>query len=145
MACPKGFVCNLYGAGGRPKVWTDELIEQEADALIEWLQQPTSVYFKQFCLERGYPAQKMSMWKETNQKFREAYDMAQAWQEIKLVQGGLANKFNSKICGILLAQYGIRQDPHFVQSAPIHTTINHYGTKEDPKNYDGQVASNDQG
>jgi hypothetical protein len=140
MAPPKGFVCNIFGEGGRPKKWTDEEIEKEADALIEWVQNPTSVYFKQFCLDRGYAAQRMTEWKETNHKFAEAYQFATSWQEIKLVQGGLGNKFNSKICGLLLAQYGIKAEASIIQPAPIQTTINHYGTKDNPQTYEAEAS-----
>ena len=81
--------------GGRPLKYTKEFIEKEADEFLKWLQQPLNVYFKKFALERGYHPQRLSEFAEQNQKFSDVYRMAQAWQEAKLVDGGLNNIYNA--------------------------------------------------
>jgi hypothetical protein len=80
--------------GGRPPKYTSEFIEKEADAFLEWMQKPDSIYYKNFCLERGYLPQRLSEFAEQNEKFAEVYARAKAWQEGKLVEGGLINVFN---------------------------------------------------
>lgn len=54
-----------------------------------------NVYFKRFALERGYPPDELSNFAKKSEVFALAYGMAKEWQECKLVEGGLFNKFNS--------------------------------------------------
>ena len=81
--------------GGKPKVQTTEFIEKEAEALLEWSQNSTNLFFNTFALKRGYAPQRLSEWAKKNDKFREAYELATAWQESKLVEGGLKSSLNS--------------------------------------------------
>lgn len=82
-------------AGGRPVIYTKEFIEYEAEAFQDWLKNPENIYFKKFALERGYHPQRLSEFAEKNEKFSEAYQIAKAWQEIKLVEGGLLSQFHA--------------------------------------------------
>ena len=41
-------------AGGRPKKYTQEFIEKEAEAFEKWMQKPNSVWFEDFANQRGY-------------------------------------------------------------------------------------------
>lgn len=86
---------NTNGEGGRPKKYTEEFIEAEATAFEAWIKDQKNVYFKRFAITRGYHPQRLSEFAEQNNRFSEAYKLAQAWQEVKLVEGGLSGKFNS--------------------------------------------------
>lgn len=79
MAAPKG---NQYAKGhgkGRPKTWDDDAIENEAEALLEWIKNPSSYYLGVFAENRGYNRAKLSVWAKSNEIFRNAYEKAQQW------------------------------------------------------------------
>ena len=70
---PKG---NKYALGhgyGRPKVWDPKM---EAVALLEWLEQPSSVILMKFAVDRGYSYQRCFDWCESCPDFKEAYTIA---------------------------------------------------------------------
>ena len=93
--------------GGAPKKYTSEFIEKEAEAFETWMKDSNNLYFKRFAIQRGYHPQRLSEFAQQNEKFSEAFDRAKAWQEAKLVEGGLMGVFNcgftkfvmSNICG----------------------------------------------
>ena len=100
MSAPKGHKayvgCEKGGdLGGRPEKYTQEKIEQEADAFLEWMARPDSIWYKDFALERGYSAEYLSIWAKSNKRFSQVYERAKAWQQSKLVKGGLLNQFNA--------------------------------------------------
>jgi DNA-packaging protein gp3 len=100
MAAPKGHEpyagCEKGGElGGRPEKYTQEKIEWEADAFLEWMARPDSIWYKDFALERGYPAEYLSIWAKSNKRFSQVYERAKEWQQSKLVKGGLLNQFNA--------------------------------------------------
>lgn len=103
MAPPKGHKpypgCET---GGRPREWVDERIEAEAEAFWDWLHLPTSFWFEQFAVERGYPHSYITEFAKKNDKFRDVYEYAQSWQKSRLVMGGLLNKLNSNITKLVL-------------------------------------------
>lgn len=88
--------------GGVPKIHTKQFIEREADAFSLWMKQSDNVYFKDFALERGYHPQRLCEFAKQNEKFAEAYSRAQAWQESKLVKGGLTSVFNAGFCKFVM-------------------------------------------
>ena len=67
---PKG---KVYG---RPIEWTDELIEKEADALLEWCQRDDAIMLTKFCAEREIIADDISHWEANNNKFARALKLA---------------------------------------------------------------------
>lgn len=81
--------------GGRPRKWTDELIEQEADAFEQWMERPDSIWYEDFCLGRGYPPDNLIRWAKENEKFCTVYRKSQIWQKSKLIRGGLLNTYNA--------------------------------------------------
>jgi hypothetical protein len=93
---------NTNGEGGRPKKWTDEAIEKEAEAFAEWLSRPDSIWYEGFCVERGYVAEYLSDWAKRNDRFRVVYNYAQTWQKNKLITGGLLSNYNSTITKLVL-------------------------------------------
>ena len=89
--------------GGRPPEWTDERIEAEADAFLEWMKKPESCWYQEFCLERGYLPDYLHRWAKKNEKFKRVYELSQIWQHARLVNGGLNNKYNASITKLVLA------------------------------------------
>ena len=81
--------------GGRPTKYTPEFIEAEAQAFEKWMDLEDSIYFKRFAISRGYNPNRLNEWAKENEKFSVVYEKAQAWQETKLVEGGLRNEFNA--------------------------------------------------
>jgi len=95
----------LTNLGGRPPRFSKEELEEEAEMFLEWLQRPTSFYFKHFCTERGYPAQYLTKFAQTNDRFREVYEYAKTVQETKLMMGGLINRLNSGLVKFALVNH----------------------------------------
>ena len=85
--------------GGRPKIWTDEAIEAEADAFDEWMDNKKGVWFKDFALERGYLPDKFTEFAEKNEKFKQVYRKAKFWQESLMVKGMSMKKMNMHQAG----------------------------------------------
>lgn len=95
MPAPKGNKFAVGNSGPPPRKYTAEFIEREAQAFIEWSRNPANIYFKRFALERGYLPEELSRLAEKNDVFKQAYRQAQAWQECKIVEGGLYSQLNS--------------------------------------------------
>jgi|GEM_PF-781703 len=104
MGAPKGHApyagCEK---GGRPKKYTEEVIEHEAHQFRNWMDKPDSVWYECFAVERGYHPSLLSEWAKSNKKFGVVYDYAQGWQKAKLINGGLIGKYNSNILKLVLA------------------------------------------
>ena len=81
--------------GGRPPKYTKDFIESEAEAFLEWMGQDDSIWYKDFALERGYLPDQLSEWAKVNEKFSRVYKQSQAWQQSKLVKGGLLSQYNA--------------------------------------------------
>lgn len=89
--------------GGRPPKYTTQFIESEADAFLEWMSKESSIWYKDFALERGYLPDLLSEWSKVNEKFSRVYKQSQVWQQSKLVKGGLLNKYNSGFTKFVMA------------------------------------------
>jgi hypothetical protein len=104
MPAPKGHApypgCET---GGRPKKYTKEFIEREADAFRDWMDDPKSIWYEQFAVKRGYDPNLLTIWAKENEKFSGIYKISQAWQKNKLIIGGLLSNFNSAIVKLVLA------------------------------------------
>jgi hypothetical protein len=50
---------------------------------------------QRFALERGYPPDELAHFAKKSEVFKRAYLFAKEWQECKIVEGALFNKFNS--------------------------------------------------
>lgn len=103
MGAPRGHPAyNVNGEGGRPKKYTQEFIESEAEAFELWMKDDKGIYFKEFALERGYSPQRLPEFAEINKRFSEALSFAHQWQEVKLVKGGLTSEFNAGFCKFVM-------------------------------------------
>lgn len=74
---------------GRPKIYTEERIREEADALLQWIKLPTSNYIGVFAAERGYNRARLAEFANSNEYFSVAYQEAIQWQENKFCQNAL--------------------------------------------------------
>jgi hypothetical protein len=89
--------------GGRPKIWTDERIEQEADALLKWLEEKQNFLFLEFLYERGLREEYPSRFAKKNEKFDQAYRQARIKQQTVIIKNGLFKKFDSGLTKWFLA------------------------------------------
>lgn len=104
MPAPKGHdAYNKNGEGGRPKKYTSEFIEKEAEAFEEWMKSKSSLWYEDFAMDRGYDPHLLSLWAKENERFSSVYARSQVWQKSLLIRGGLLNKFNSSITKLVLA------------------------------------------
>jgi hypothetical protein len=104
MPAPKGHEpYNKFGEGGRPLKYTKEFIENEADAFLEWMGRPDSIWYESFAVERGYDPNLLSIWAKENDRFSGVYALSQGWQKAKLISGGLLSVYNSTITKLVLA------------------------------------------
>lgn len=107
MAAPKG---NQYAKGkatGRPKLWDDDAIENEAEALREWIAKDGGLYLGSFARQRGYARQRLSEFANSNKVFADAYEEAKLWQEEKFMRNALERTWDpgftaramARVCG----------------------------------------------
>jgi hypothetical protein len=101
MAPPKGHP--PYPGGGRPLKYTDEFIENEADAFVDWIKKGDNVFYNKFALIRGYHPNRLYEFAKKNEKFAVTLEIAKAWQEAKLVEGGLRDIYNASLTKFMLA------------------------------------------
>jgi hypothetical protein len=86
---------NSLGEGGRPVKWTIEQVEIEADAFSEFMQRPDVLYYKEFCLERGYHPKRLTEFALLSEKFSRVYEQSKVWQETRISKKALNNEVNS--------------------------------------------------
>ncbi len=107
MAAPKG---NQYAKGhgcGRPLLWTDDAIEEEAKALLEWIKDPKNLYIGVFAAQRGYNRARLHEFSHSNKVFANAYHEAKQWQENIMAMNaltrtwdpGFTSKVMARVCG----------------------------------------------
>jgi len=105
MAAPKGNKYAKNHGEGAPEKYTHQWLENEAQAFLEWMNFPTSLYFKSFALERGYSPQRLSEFAEKSEVFSEVLSRAKFWQESKLVNGALMRKYDCGMTKFVLANH----------------------------------------
>lgn len=89
--------------GGRPKKYTDEFIEAEADKLDEWMKErKENIFIEDFCIEREYSFARVNEWEKSNEKFGETYEMFKMRQKVALFKGGLTKKLSFPMCSLIL-------------------------------------------
>jgi len=91
--------------GGRPKKYTDEWIDNEADVFEAWLAKQAKkpiFWYKEFVRMRGYRPEYISEWGHKNKKFSKVLNSAKALQEEKLAMGGLQGHLNPTLSIFLL-------------------------------------------
>jgi hypothetical protein len=106
MASPKGHApYNKNGEGGRPKIYTKEVIEKFADELEIWLEDEENYWFNKFCHQKKIHPKKMSEWAAENERFREVLELARSIQEERVFSGSMINKYNSNMSKMHLTNH----------------------------------------
>jgi len=105
MAPPKGNKYAVGNNGGVPKTYTKEWLEKEAQAFLDWMELPDSIFFKSFAIERGYSPQRLTEFADQSNVFAEVLKRAKGWQESKLVKGGLRKEYDSSITKFVLVNH----------------------------------------
>lgn len=89
---------------GRPREWTDELIEAERIAFEEWLENPNSYFIGEFIVQRKLTGYEMlQKFAERSPEFSETLKKARAAQEQRIVQGSMTKKFDGSFAKFVLA------------------------------------------
>ncbi len=128
MAAPKGvphptMKGNQYAKGhgcGRPLIFDDDFIANEAAALLEWIEvdNDDKIYLGTFALSRGYHRQKLTEFSDVNKVFHDAYKKAKQWQEQKFIKNGLTKKWDPGFTQYVMARVC---DPIWKKSGDANT------------------------
>jgi len=102
---PLGNQRALGNRGRAPDIYTPEWIEKEAKLFQEWMGKEDSVFFKSFCVERGYHPNRLQEFADKNPVFAGVLEIAKVWQESKLVNYGLFNRTNAGMTKFVLANH----------------------------------------
>jgi hypothetical protein len=95
--------------GGRPEHWTLEQIDHIADLFLEFIELPTTLYFKEFFTwfrqkEKVILSQRtFYRFIEKSEKFSEIFEYAKVAQESKIARGGMLKKLDSGMCKFMLS------------------------------------------
>lgn len=125
-----------YGGetGGRPKIWTDEKIEEIAEWFMTFMDDPENLYFKEFVIFMRQQknilikAEYLSKWAETNERFRDAYDYVKTAQECRILKGGMTKRYDSNLSKYLLsAIHGITDKQIVEHQGNDVINVIHYG------------------
>lgn len=104
MPAPKGHTAyNVNGEGGRPKIYTQEFVDNEGAELEKWNQKDDSIFIQKFCLERGYSVHRISEFLKISKRFSEAYEILMTKQQLALFAGGLKKTFAHPMCALILS------------------------------------------
>lgn len=111
MPSPKGHPpYNKNGEGGRPKIYTKEFIDKEADALEEWMKDKNNLFIEFFAFDRDYNEDKIAYFEKENERFRRAYKKFKMKQKAELFSGGLKRKYAHPMCALILSHsHGVHQ------------------------------------
>jgi hypothetical protein len=95
---------------GRPEVWTEEKIAQEAALLEEWFENPKNFYLQTFATERGYTSKFYEKLAEKSPLFSQTLSRVREIQEARIVSSSLERKFDGNFAKFVLAnRHGWRE------------------------------------
>ena len=79
---------------GRPQIYTDDFIKQEAKALLQYVITEEIPYLKDFCFSRGYSSQRISEFTKVEEFSEALYRFKDKFESIIVIKG-LQGKINS--------------------------------------------------
>jgi len=87
----------VYEIFSRPLEWTEERVEEEATALVEWASRDDSIVFEMFHCKRPKPYTRDIMYKlaDKNVNFRSAFDLAKELIRGRREQGACVGAMNA--------------------------------------------------
>lgn len=111
MGAPKGHApYNKNGEGGRPKIYTEEFVDKEADILEKWMEDKNNLFIGDFTRERGYTIRELTDFKKISKRFARTYEKFGDRQMTELFKGGLKRKFAHPMCALILSHsHGVYQ------------------------------------
>ena len=75
MPAPLGHTAyNVNDEGGRPKIFTKEVLDNFADLLEKWTEKKDNIFVEQFCYEHKIRKAKIAIWAKENERFSLALD-----------------------------------------------------------------------
>lgn len=127
MAAPKG---NQYAAKNRgkpPTIYDNDYIENEAEALLEWVAKGDGLYIDSFVKDKPYSRQRLWEWTKSNKVMSDAMEKAKEWQERKFIEKGLNREWDSGFTKYVMARVcGDKWKASYEQ--PDTQTVEHIGT-----------------
>lgn len=90
------------GLAGRPKKYTEDFINKQADDLLEWLKNSENIFFEDFLLDQNINPNRMSEWALVNERFLGAYEIAKHRQLSRLKKGAVLKEFDSGFTKFLM-------------------------------------------
>lgn len=99
--------------------WTPARIEELAASLLEFMQDPQHLFYKQWCIQEGIPASHVSRFAEANETFASALEKANDIQEVRLIEHGLSGKYHHAIVKLILgSKFGYAENTALAISTP---------------------------
>jgi hypothetical protein len=113
---------------GRPVVWTPQRIEQLAEELLAWSNNPNHLFLKEFTAAQGIPASHLARFAQSNPAFAETLELVSDVLETRLMRGGLDSKLNHNIVKLIaVSKYGYTEKTDLAVTAvaarPVLGTI----------------------
>jgi len=106
MGAPKGHApYNKNGEGGRPKIYTEEFINNEADELDEWIKIKDNLFIEDFASERGYSEDRISEFVKVNDRFSRSISKFKQKQKTALLKGSLKKQYHFPAASLILGHY----------------------------------------
>ena len=106
MAAPKG---NQYAKGnpnsGRPPKWTEPVLEEEAEALLEYARKPDSITLVDYWPTRGFSDVEACRFEKSSEVFSKAKRMAKNLIGGRREKMGLLGDYDSAIVRSSMATY----------------------------------------
>jgi len=104
MACAPSHMLPERNPVGRPKIWTDEKIKEEAAYLVKWAELEDSLVLASCYGKRGYSYDYAMVW-ERVPEFSEAKKLAKTLVGARREKGALLNQFDSAIVRSSMGSY----------------------------------------
>lgn len=148
MPAPKGHPpYNINGEGGRPKIYTKEFVDNEAEALNEWMRNSTKedsrLFIEDFCWTRNYHDTRIPEFVKISERFSHVYSMFKMRQKSALFKGGLSKKVAFPMCALILSNnHGIipKSEQKITGDSvhPLHCIIDKIDGESKDLIYDGR-------
>lgn len=135
---PKGHKpYNTKGEGGRPVIYDDAFLENEANALDEWINDESTIYIGRFAWERGYDSTRLHEFAKKSPRFSRALSRAKQIQEARLVEKGLTGEHKHQMSIFVLSNldrdnWKQRQETEITGSASLSVNVVHFGLPNTP-------------
>lgn len=122
--------------GGRPKKYTKEYGDAEADHLIQWMQDnPDVIFIERYCYFREIPEFAISELDRCSEKFSKAYEKLKLKQKFTLYENGLSGLYKHNMCALILAHnHGVRESKETVHSGNPEKPLAFVNQLQDQRN-----------